>query len=41
MKFASEEGLEATKVLPWIPATKTARPMTSGLTTQNGLRKES
>jgi hypothetical protein len=26
MKFVSEEGQEATKVLPWIPATKTAGP---------------
>lgn len=34
MKFVSEEGQEATKVLPWIPATKTAGPMTSALTTQ-------
>jgi predicted metal-binding protein len=38
MKFVSEEGQEATKVLPWIPATKTAGPMTSVLTTQKGLR---
>lgn len=34
MKYMSEEGHEATKVLPWIPATKTAGPMTSVLTTQ-------
>jgi hypothetical protein len=38
MKFVSEEGQEATKVLPWIPATTTAGLMTSGLTTQKGLR---
>jgi hypothetical protein len=39
MKFVSEEGQEATKVLPWIPATKTAGLMTSGLTTQKGWTK--